>query len=399
VDKTTAKAIKLALKNFRKDLEAPNNENRSKSLDHAYTEAMERIEGQVAGFQGLAKQVLSWITCAKRPLTTLELRHALAVENGELELDKENFLEVEDMVSVCAGLVTIDKESDIIRLVHYTTQEYFERTWEFWFPNAQRDIAMTCITYLSFDTFGPGFCPTDDDLEARLQSNPLYDYAAQNWGHHARTAPAEVEPLILDLLENETKVSGCSQALMASKRYSSELGYRREVPRQMTGVHLAAYFGLKETIMALLKNGCNPNSKDTYGRTPLLWAAMNGHESVVHMLLARTGFNLGDKYSGMPLSWDTEKGREVVVKLLLGKDGVSSDFKDNDNQTALWWAARNGHEAIVKLLLMNNGIAPNSAGRNGWTALSWAMKRHKRQPSASKFVPTLEFSTLKWPVE
>ena len=31
------------------------------------------------------------------------------------------------LVSVCAGLVTIDRESNIIRLVHYTTEEFFER--------------------------------------------------------------------------------------------------------------------------------------------------------------------------------------------------------------------------------------------------------------------------------
>ena len=46
------------------------------------------------------------------------------------KLDEENLPEIEDMVSVCAGLVTIDEESNIIRLVHYTTQEYFERTQE-----------------------------------------------------------------------------------------------------------------------------------------------------------------------------------------------------------------------------------------------------------------------------
>ena len=85
---------------------------------------MERIEGQVIHQNELAKQVLSWITCAKRPLTTAELQHALAVEVDEAELDEENVPQIEDMVSVCAGLVTIDEESDIIRLVHYTTQDY-----------------------------------------------------------------------------------------------------------------------------------------------------------------------------------------------------------------------------------------------------------------------------------
>jgi hypothetical protein len=63
-----------------------------------------------------------------------ELQHALAVEVGEAELDEENLPEIEDIVSVCAGLVTIDEESGIIRLVHYTTQEYFERTQRQWFP-------------------------------------------------------------------------------------------------------------------------------------------------------------------------------------------------------------------------------------------------------------------------
>ncbi len=97
--------------------------------------------------------VLSWIVCAKRPLTTLELRHALAVEDGDFELGEDNLHETEEVVSVCAGLVTVDEESDIIRLVHYTTQKYFERTQTRWFPNAQTAIATTCIIYLSFDAF------------------------------------------------------------------------------------------------------------------------------------------------------------------------------------------------------------------------------------------------------
>jgi hypothetical protein len=113
----------------------------SDAYDEAYKEAMERTEGQIIDSQKLAKQVLSWIAYAKRPLTTSELRHALAVEVRESQLDEENLSEIQDVVLVCAGLVTVDEESDIIRLVHYTTQEYFERTQKTWCPDAQRDIA------------------------------------------------------------------------------------------------------------------------------------------------------------------------------------------------------------------------------------------------------------------
>jgi hypothetical protein len=82
---------------------------------------MERINRQKEGFQLLANNVLLWITCAKRPLTTIELQHAIAVEIDEPELDEDNLPDIDDLISVCAGLVTIDKESNIIRLVHYTT--------------------------------------------------------------------------------------------------------------------------------------------------------------------------------------------------------------------------------------------------------------------------------------
>ena len=129
---------------------------------------MERIEGQFSDQEDLAKQVLSWITCAKRPLTKSELQHALAVEVGESQLDDDNTPQIEDIVSVCAGLVTVDEESNAIRLVHYTTQEYFERTQKRWFPDAETDILKTCITYLSFDTFDAGFCETDEEFEHRL---------------------------------------------------------------------------------------------------------------------------------------------------------------------------------------------------------------------------------------
>jgi hypothetical protein len=57
------------------------------------------------------------------------------------------------MVYVCAGLVTVDEESNIIRLVHYTTQECFERTQNDWFPNAETDVTIICVTYLSFRVF------------------------------------------------------------------------------------------------------------------------------------------------------------------------------------------------------------------------------------------------------
>jgi hypothetical protein len=48
-----------------------------------------------------------------------------------------------------------------------------------------------------FDTFKSGFCDSDESFQAKLRLNPLYDYAARNWGSHAQTGSAEVGLLLL----------------------------------------------------------------------------------------------------------------------------------------------------------------------------------------------------------
>jgi ankyrin repeat protein len=51
-----------------------------------------------------------------------------------------------------------------------------------------------------------------------------------------------------------------------------------------------------------------------------------------------------------PLSWAARNGHEAVVKLLVETGKADVDSRDNYGQTLLSWAAGNGHEAVVKLL-------------------------------------------------
>ncbi|KAF2192452.1 ankyrin repeat protein, partial [Zopfia rhizophila CBS 207.26] len=168
--------IELALENLPRGI---------KGLYNTYDQAMIRIDGQVDGFKTLAKQILVWITHAKRALSTSELQHAIAVQIGKPVLDTKFLPEIEFLGSACAGLVTIDENSDIVRLVHYTTREYFEKRIDTLFPHAHTEITKTCITYLSFDSFKDGFCEQGKDLDNRLKPHVFYEYAAKHWGDHA----------------------------------------------------------------------------------------------------------------------------------------------------------------------------------------------------------------------
>jgi ankyrin repeat protein len=333
----------------------------SNAYDCAYEDAMERIEGQLKDQEELAKRVLSWITCAKRPLATSELQHAFSVEvePADSELDGDGLPQIEDVVSVCAGLVVIDKESDIIRLVHYTAEEYFQRTKEKWFPNAEADIAKVCLTYLSFDVFEGCFCLSDKDFETRLRLHTFYDYAAQNWGYHAHAASTEVEQLVLKFFKKEAQVSSASQAMIAPKDHWGDYGYSQRAPRQMRGVHLAAYFGLTDTMRTLLKNGQRPDLKDSHGRTPLSYAAENGHETMVKLLLEKdvdaNSKATGNYLPGLtPLLFAAENGREGIVQLLL-ENGIDANSKAKDGWNAMHLAVKGGHRAVVELLWKKGG--------------------------------------------
>jgi hypothetical protein len=86
-------------------------------VDDTYDDAMTRIERQDESRRQLAKRVLCWISCAFRPLSVEELQHALAVELETTSIDPEAIFDKEILTSVCAGLVIIEKERSIIRLV------------------------------------------------------------------------------------------------------------------------------------------------------------------------------------------------------------------------------------------------------------------------------------------
>jgi Ankyrin repeats (3 copies) len=259
-------------------------------LEDTYKETLLRIQNQAESDSTLGMRVLQWISLSKRPLLVNELRHALAVEwkaneDPPRNLDVGNLLNPEDILDVCAGLVVIKNESQVIRLLHFTTQEFFRRSPESLFPDADTQISKTCLAYLSFDVFRENICISPEELEARLQLFPFLNYAAHHWGNHLPGKPErDLERPALNLLTDHISL----MTLIQVKNISVHLYKDYCQPRKMTGLHFASVFGL-HTLAAklLLEKGTEVDPKDSYSRTPLLLAAENGHEAVVRLLLEK----------------------------------------------------------------------------------------------------------------
>ena len=89
-----------------------------------YGAMLERIEAQGEERATLATSVLTWVCHSERPLLVDELCQALAVEIGETDFDPENVPSISTLLDCCQGVITVDAEASVVRLIHCTVQEY-----------------------------------------------------------------------------------------------------------------------------------------------------------------------------------------------------------------------------------------------------------------------------------
>ena len=87
------------------------------TVNDTYTETMARIDSQAKDQKHLAYTTLSWVTHAMRPLSLPELECALAVRTGDTEFIEDGVPDIDVTLSACCGLVTVDTESHIVRLI------------------------------------------------------------------------------------------------------------------------------------------------------------------------------------------------------------------------------------------------------------------------------------------
>lgn len=186
-------------------------------LKRAYGEAIKRIRYQPPQLQALARCVLMWLTHAGCELRIPELQHPLAVRKSE-DFDEDRIVDAEDMVSVCAGLVTIDSTTQVIRFVHYTTREFFEGE-KIWFPTARMHVATTCLAYLLGSQSAHGPYDNDEELDLRLIQYPLLHFAVFEWVRLAANAEEDSwKVLALKLFAEKAKLLFITQIMYCRGR-------------------------------------------------------------------------------------------------------------------------------------------------------------------------------------
>ena len=328
-------------------------------LGGAYGETLSRIKRQGGERSRLGMAALMWISHSERPLKVDELCHALGVEIGSADLDGDNVPSIGTLLSCCQGLVAADKEASTLRLIHFTLQEHLRAHPEL-FGRAHAAMAETCLSYLnSHQVKALSTNPSPD-----LQDTPFLEYSSLYWGVHAKRDLSDCAKQLALRLFDDYSNHISTEILLKTGRLRFYFRFGRHF--LFSGLHCASFLGIADIVASLVEvEGCDVNQTDCIRNTPLVWAALNGHEEVVKILLELDDVNPDkpDINGRSPLCGAAENGHEGVVKILLERDDVNPDKPDFHGRTPLFCAAKNGHEGVVKILLGRGDVNPEKAGQ------------------------------------
>ena len=336
-----------------------------KTVDEAY----ERILSRSRNFKE-AKRLLHIIVAAERPLTLKEMSVALALrENhrsyGDLDLRSEERFR-ENVRDLCGLFVTIIDLK--IYLLHQTAKEFLVQNslandpksvqsnfkWKYSLrpQESHRILAEICIWHLLFGEFETHPLNVNTSMSHYVDNHVFLDYSAKHWTVHFNKSYIEADAVIQSLLRICDASSNSCMTWFRIYWTSTHTDF----PQNFTTLMIASYFGLEAVVKHLLEvGGIDLNSKDgTYERSALSWAAGNGFDVIVKLLIKGPRISLNG-----------------IVKLPFRK-GAKVDSGDRYGRTALSYAAWNGHIATVKLLL-RAGARVNSWDEIGGTPLSYAI--------------------------
>jgi cytohesin len=175
-------------------------------------------------------------------------------------------------------------------------------------------------------------------------------------------------------------------------------GKTRDELKAAESIVVAVELGDIEAVKQHLSEGTEVNAKGGTGRTPLHWAAIEGHKEIAELLIAE-GADVGAKtndgktpldeainpfYNKTEIARLLRKhgGKHGTIHSVVGGDDVEAvkeflaagadvNVKDKRGFTPLHWASISGHKEAVELLI-DNGADVNAMRGGGATSLSYA---------------------------
>ncbi|KAJ3571535.1 hypothetical protein NPX13_g5341 [Xylaria arbuscula] len=232
---------------------------------------------------------------ARRPLTTDELREALSVVPGNTDWVPAQILnDVYSALACCGSLIIIEEEDATVRLVHHSVKQFLlgglqgRTSGIFTLDSAMGTMGAIIVTYLNYGVF-------DTQLSTKVVPQVIAGTAPTKIVHSALDGSKNVMKAALWLLRSRKKSEyNIGNILVDEGRlfnahstnqfnffpYAQSYWFQhiKSIPREEQVTHRLLLELLRGSII-------DTKTREENGQTPLCWAAADGYEAVVQLLL------------------------------------------------------------------------------------------------------------------
>lgn len=163
-------------------------------LNTTYERILRRINQKNERQQLLVQRTLHWLIdsdCHAPAPAIDELCVAVAINDGDVDLDPEAQPDEEEILRCCSSLIRQSASGDRLELAHFTVEEYLTSIDVKTAPDLSRykcvarnqDLykAKTCLIYLNTLAFGTGAADDAVSFIHRVRSHPFFSHAAMRW--------------------------------------------------------------------------------------------------------------------------------------------------------------------------------------------------------------------------
>ncbi|EKJ74356.1 hypothetical protein FPSE_05427 [Fusarium pseudograminearum CS3096] len=326
-------------------------------LQNAYKDTMIRIRRQADDSSVRATTTLGWVTFSERLLSVHELQHALAIAEIHDDSPFDYLRQEKEIISECCGLLIVDLD-DMVRYVHRSAGEFFDRVKHNEFPEFDAKITVACIKYLSIpalvnrvSAMSPKFRP-----RTRLppqDSFPLKGYAGQYLHkHHRRIANIpdneEVANALYNFVLDDDKRLCYTKVVFRRNSYEtrstllkgevSPIDFFDRVyswsSEPLNALHIAVYLGNSRVVELLINDKVNINMLDPCGQSSLSIALDSGLDFIASILLR----------NGAEVDLTTERGHGILLHCM------EKDYKSVIEQIIGDSTERVPHQELLKIL-------------------------------------------------
>ncbi|KAF6753233.1 hypothetical protein DFP72DRAFT_902290 [Ephemerocybe angulata] len=350
-------------------------------VNELYRDCLERIDAQSKEDVELAHKVFALLAHSRAPLTALQLQHALAASLETLSFDTDDIVPIPLVLSVCGSLVVVEstndwnlKDGDVVRFIHYTTQEFIKGVENSDIPPPQVLFSLICSIHLDAhlsDLQDPQN-PQISEYHLPYIENRFLAYAYHYWGEHVELCKDQggqgwCGPT--SLIQLDCRLGKKTTCLFTGANLAMLFGFLRSTPSsasispathsregQLDVIHpLATSTGDWMTKAAILQRILASaydqlNTRDVLqGFTPLHRAVRFGCISMARQLLqfassSPTGFDINhnENSSGStPLHVacnyysDHRVAKDNLIRLIASHPSVDPNIRDKDGKTVL----------------------------------------------------------------